>query len=206
VQAGSGLAFALFLALHLLNTLLAPLGPATYDALQVNLRAIYQQPIIEFGLVFLSLLLHLVCGSIRARRRAKRTRWPRIRWQRRAGWVLALLVIGHTLATRGASLVYGVWPGFEGIAFSLHWIPGYFYPYYLLFGLAAAYHGGLGLLSAARVLGWRPPQMSARRGWIALTGFALLLLAALLAFGGVLFPLEDPMTSAYAHLYTGDEE
>lgn len=204
-QAGSGLAFALFAIVHLVNTLLAPFGAATYDSVQGALRAVYQEPWVELGLVLGSFLVHLGCGVARARRRPKR-RGGANRWRRRSGWLLVVIVTGHSLATRGPSLVYDVWPGFEGIAFSLHWMPGYFYPYYLLFGLAAAYHGGLGIVRALRVFSGR--RLAARPahgllGGVALLFFAAALLLALLAFGGVLFEVADPLNNAYARLYTG---
>ncbi len=214
VQAGSGLVFAIFVVAHLLNTLLAPLGAATYDGVQSTLRGVYQAPWVEIGLLLGSFLVHLLSGVLRARRRTRR-RPGAGRWQRRCGWLLVLVVIGHSLATRGASLAYDVWPGFEGVAFSLHWLPGFFYPYYLLFGLAAAYHGGLGILRAARVFGLRPRASGGaggrgrlglgRPGWSALAGFGLLLLAALLAFGGAFFRVENPLNNPYARLYTGAE-
>jgi len=209
-QAGSGLVFAIFVVAHLINTLLAPLGAATYNSVQGAMRAIYQDPWVEIGLLLGSLLVHLGCGVLRARRRPK-GRPGAHRWQRQSGWVLVVIVIGHSLATRGPSLAYDVWPDFEGVAFSLHWFPSYFYPYYLLFGIAAAYHGGLGILRAARVFGWRPKDRSEsaglrglrRAGWIALISFSIALLVSLLAFGGVLFEVENPLNHAYARLYTG---
>jgi succinate dehydrogenase hydrophobic anchor subunit len=209
-QAGSGLVFALFLIAHLVNTLLAPFGAASYDGVQGAMRAVYQEPWVELGLLFGSLLVHVGCGAARARRRPK-GRGGANRWQRRSGWLLVVIVFGHSLATRGASLVYDVWPGFEGIAFSLHWLPGFFYPYYLLFCLAAAYHGGLGIVRALRIFGGRRlggRRLGGRRahgrlGWLALLLFAVALLVALLAFGGVLFEVADPLNNAYARLYTG---
>ena len=209
-QAGSGSVFAVFVVAHLLNTFLAPFGAGTYDGFQGALQAVYQEPWVEIGLLLGSFLVHLGCGVLRARRRTKR-RADANRWQRRSGWVLVVIVIGHSLATRGASLVYDVWPGFEGDAFSLHWLPGFFYPYYLLFGLAAAYHGGIGLLRAARVFGWRPKNRShagsrgalRRVGGVALICFGVVLLISLLAFGGVFFEVENPLNNAYARLYTG---
>ncbi len=214
VQAGSGLLFAIFVVAHLLGTLLAPFGAATYDGVQSTLRAVYQEPWVEISLLLGSFLVHIVSGAIRARRRPKRRPGPS-RWQRRSGWLLVLIVLGHTLATRGPSLAYGIWPGFEGVAFSLHWFPSYFYPYYLLISLAAAYHGGLGILRAVRVFGLRPRTSVGaggrgrfglgRRGWVALSAFGVLLLVALLAFGGVFFEVENPLNNPYAHLYTGGE-
>jgi hypothetical protein len=49
IQAASGLVFAAFAGLHLLNQWLAPLGPAVYDGFQAAARRVYQQPALELG-------------------------------------------------------------------------------------------------------------------------------------------------------------
>ncbi|MCB9701079.1 MAG: hypothetical protein H6711_04250 [Myxococcales bacterium] len=203
VQALSGLTFALFLGVHLVNVLLAPFGPALHDAVQGSLRAAYQAPPVELVVVLGALVVHVSTGVMRARRRQHAVRNQATRWQRRLGWGLVVIVFGHTLATRGPSLVYGVWPEFAGISFSLNWLPAWFYPYYLAFGLAAAFHGGLGVLRALRLLGWRPATPGRRGAALLLGALAVLLLVALLAYGGVLFPIADPMANDYAKLYLG---
>ena len=219
IQAGSGLVFALFLGLHLANTLLAPLGPETYDGVQRWLRIAYQQPLIEFGFVLAPFLVHIASGVARARRRPKGKKGKKgkkgmkgksVRWQRRAGWFLAVVVVMHTIAVRGPSLLYGVWLGFEGVAYSLQWVPGYFYPYYLIFGLAAAYHGGAGLVRVFRLFVRRSSGFRHRSavwrlvGRLLLLACGLLLGLALLAFGGQIFAIEDPSTGDYARLIRGE--
>ena len=215
IQAASGLVFAIFLGLHLANTLLAPFGPATYNGVQGWLQRAYQQPVIELFLVLASLLAHIASGVARARRRPRATdkkigKRARVRWQRRAGWLLVVVVFMHTIATRGPSLFYGVWLGFEGVAYSIQWLPGYFYPYYFLFGVAAAYHGGAGLVRALQIF-VRPWSGARRRlgawrllGRVLLLAFGLLLGLALLALGGQIFAIEDPSTSDYARLLRGE--
>ena len=69
------------------------------------------------------------------------------RLQRYSAIVLLVFIVGHVVATRGSSLIYDVWPGFDAIAFTMIWVPAYFIPYYTLFSVAALYHlvNGLGV-------------------------------------------------------------
>ena len=140
IQAATGLLFAAFLGLHLINTWLAALGPAIYDGLQGALRAIYQFAPIE-ALLLAALSVHLVVGLLRLVTEPKRVLNRRARWHRYAGFFLLVFIGGHILAVRGASWFYDVYPGFAGLAFSLEAVPGYFYPYYFLLGVAGFYHG-----------------------------------------------------------------
>lgn len=159
VQAASGALFALFLAVHLGNTMLAALGPATYDAAQGQLRAVYQVPAIEVALVVGPLVVHVVASVWRVLRRRRlgqpSPRAVRTRLQRYSAVVLLVFIVGHVVATRGASLIFGVWPGFDAIAFTMVWTPAYFIPYYTLFSVAALYHLINGLAVAMPRLGVR---------------------------------------------------
>lgn len=202
VQAWSGLTFGAFLALHLFNVLLAVLGPAAHDRVQGALRGAYQAPPVELVVVALALVLHVGAGVWRARRRARATTDARTRLHRRLGWALAVIVVGHVAATRGPSLLLGIWPGFAGVSFTLHWLPEVFYPYYFAFGLMGAAHLGIGVARSVRLLTRRALPGSRRAGVIGLALFAAALLLALLAYGGRLFPVPDPMTGEYARLYT----
>jgi succinate dehydrogenase/fumarate reductase cytochrome b subunit len=203
-QAASGLAFALFLGLHLANNLLAPLGLASYAAVQGVLRVYYQFPLVEVVLVVGAAIVHVTCGVLRARARRRRGQVIRdagVRRHRRLGWALAVIVVLHFLATRGIGLLFGVEVGFGAVAFSLADTPAFFYPYYLFFGAAAAYHGGIGAVRAARSLGLRA-ALPGRRAGILFAVYVVLLAVALLAFGGRLFPVGDPLSSDYARVYT----
>jgi succinate dehydrogenase/fumarate reductase cytochrome b subunit len=202
-QAASGLAFGVFTFVHLVNQWLAPLGPAAYDGFQAAARAAYQQPAVEIGLVALPLLVHVVAGVRRMRLRGRRGGW-RMRLHRLSGYALLAVIFGHVLATRGPSLALGFHPGFAGIAFSLWWLPGVFFVYYTLFGAAALYHGLNGTLLAVHALGLRRDASlpGGRLGLAApvAVGSALLVLA-LLAFAGRLFPIEDPTQNPYARMW-----
>lgn len=131
-QAASGAAFALFLLVHLVNTMVAVAGPAAYDGVQGELRAVYQVPPIEIAVVIGPLVVHIVSSVWRMVRRRRLgqpgPRATRSRLQRWSAIVLLVFIGGHTFATRGASLLYEVWPGFDAIAFTMLWVPAYFIP------------------------------------------------------------------------------
>ncbi len=183
VQAASGAAFALFLVVHLGNTMVAMAGPAAYDAVQAPLRAVYQVPPVEVALVVVPLVVHIVASVWRVLRRRRLgqagPRPLRSRLQRYSAGVLLLFIAGHVLATRGASLIFGVWPGFDAIAFTMVWNPAYFIPYYTLFAVAALYHLINGLAVGLPRLGVR------RFAWLR-TGRAV---AGLVAVGAALLVL-----------------
>lgn len=206
IQAVSGALFALFLLTHLVNQMLAALGPAAYDGAQRLLRRGYQAPVLEIFLVLFPLLVHAVAGVLRMlRRRARQQRLPTAlasRLHRLSGIVLLIFFIGHVMATRGASLVYKVYPEFSGIAFTLRWVPAYFFPYYTVFAIAGLYHTVYGLGIALPVLGIRslstlrrPPLLIP----LAALG-SILLIVGMLGFGGALFDVGRPEQSAYARL------
>ncbi len=113
------------------------------------------------------------------------------------------MILGHIAAVRGASLAFGVFPEFEGVAFSLWWLPWNFYPYYLLFVLCALYHGLHGASIALSTLGHPLPDR-VRQGWgfwLPVGCFAVLLVGAVIAFGGRLFPIPDPTDNDYARMW-----
>ncbi len=160
-QAASGALFALFLTGHLVNMMLAAIGPAVFDAAQGQLQRVYHVPPLEVALVAAPLGVHVVSSVWRMvrRRRAgqEQPRAVRTRLQRYSAVVLLVFIGGHVLATRGASLIYGVFPGFAGVAFTMVWQPALFIAYYTLFSVAALYHLIHGLTVAAPRLGLRAP-------------------------------------------------
>lgn len=205
LQAITGLIFATFVAVHLLNTWLAGLGPAAYDGVQVALRQVYQFIFVEV-LILSALLVHVVAGVMRLVKEPKRTLTIRARVHRYAGFFLMLVILGHILAVRGSSMFFDVYPGFAGLAFSIEFLPGFFYPYYLLLGVAGFYHAlnGSGIaLQRLRGrlggLGWRfvLPQ---RRLALASSVAALVMVVSLLGFGGVWFDVGDVASSDFARL------
>jgi len=206
VQVVSGTMFSLFLLAHLFNQMLAALGAAPYDAAQRALRQGYQSPPVELALVLLPLLVHAAAGILRLwRRRIQGPRGPvslAARLHRISGIILLIFFIGHVTATRGASLIYGVFPEFAGVAFTLRWVPAYFWPYYTSFALAGLYHAVYGLSVALPVLGLRGGAGLRRPALlvplVSVLGLALVL--GLLSLGGILRDVGQPELSPYARL------
>lgn len=206
-QAGSGALFALFLLGHLANTVTAMAGPQTYDAVQGQLRAVYHVPPIEVALVGAPLLAHIVSSvwrMLRRRRLGQPTpRAVRTRLQRWSAIVLLIFIGGHVLATRGASLLYDVWPGFDAIAFTMLWMPAYFIPYYTLFSIAALYHLINGLVVGLPRLGVRPPaclRTDRAIAGLSIVG-AVLLVLGVAGFAGAFENVrEAAVNSSYARL------
>jgi succinate dehydrogenase/fumarate reductase cytochrome b subunit len=206
VQAASGAIFAVFALLHLLNQMVAALGPAAYDRVQRGLRRAYQAPVLELVLVIAPLLVHVGAAVTRMLRRRIRHQRPARDWparlHRASGLFLLVFILGHVTATRGASLVYSVYPEFAGVAFTLQWVPAYFYPYYLLLGLAGFYHAIHGLRVALPVLGVRLPAAALRRrALVAVVAVgSLLLVAGWLGFTGLWQDVSAARQSPYAQL------
>ena len=201
VQRASGLVFLCFLLVHLLNTSLAVLGPDTYNGYQRAARSVYQHPLYELFLIFTPLLMHLCCGLWRIwKSRVAMSQMPfSRRLHRYAGVFLAVAVIGHIAATRGPSLFFGIYPEFEGLAFTFQWLPAYFYPYYAVFAAAALYHVWFGLRSMPKPKMANLPALAfASRLLPILAGMAIMV--ALLALGGQLFPVNDASDTEFAQL------
>ncbi|AKF06409.1 hypothetical protein [Sandaracinus amylolyticus] len=204
VQAISGATFATFALAHLVNVLLAPI-PGAFDAVASWMRPIYTHPLIEFGVMLVPLVVHVVVGVMLAldrRRRgtaAKPDVWARAhRW---SGWFLATVIVGHTAAERGIALAYGIVTGGPSVSFALWWQPVFFYPYFLLLGSAGLYHTLFGLSRAARLLGVRVPRVSARARPLAAGALVASVVLAIVAWGGWLNDVGDPTDNDYARVY-----
>ena len=204
VQAVSGLLFSLFVLVHLINTALAVLGADLYDGFQTAARSVYQSPLLELALIG-TLVVHIVSGILRmrARRRSKAKPPLRLRLHRYASYYLAIFIFGHIGATRLPALLADAPPFFGGVSFSMHFAPWWFYPYYALLGIAGLYHAFYGIPVALGVMGVRAPQFI-RRGagfWVPVGAGAGVIIAALLAFGGFLYEIDDPFDNDYARAY-----
>ncbi|MDH3643444.1 MAG: hypothetical protein OES38_15180 [Gammaproteobacteria bacterium] len=201
LQAGTGLLFAVFVAVHLANTWLAAFGPGAYDGVQGALRTVYQFMPLE-ALLLAALLVHIVVGVMRIVTEPRRTLDLRGKLHRYAGFFLLVVIAGHVLAVRGPSWFFDVYPAFAGLAFSLDYLPGYFYPYYFLLGMAGFYHALNGVGIATRRLGMVASlgSLSTRSVAVASGACGLGLLAGLLGLGGVFFDVGDVQSSAFAQL------
>lgn len=201
LQAASGVLFAGFLSVHLANTWLAAFGPSAYDGLQSLGRQVYQWLPVEIVLLT-AVAVHMVVGVARIVREPKRHLNLRARMHRYSGFFLLLVITGHVLAVRGPSWFFGIYPGFQGLAFTVDYLPGVFYPYYFVLGLAGFYHGCNGLGIALQRLApsgpLRPLSGRALAAVSALAGIAMI--GALLGLGGVLFQLSDVYRSEFAAL------
>lgn len=203
-QAVAGALFFVFLVLHLSNTLLAGFGAETYNSYQRAVRTIYQHPILELVLVVGPLIVHIISGLwlYLLRKKWQINQTLRYRVQTWAGLFLVLVVFGHMLATRGISFWYGAFPEFQGVAFSIWWIPGYFYPYYFLLFMAGLYHGSMGAATLLRRGGIIQSTSSKWLPFCVGTFGTAGVIAALLGFGGVLFEIDDPRDNDYARQYS----
>ena len=198
VQAVTGLIFAVFVVVHLMNTWLAGISAERYDAAQQALRQLYQFAPVE-ALLLSALAVHIVVGLMRWRSDPGRGTSLRARWHRYAGVFLLIVIGGHIFAVRGPSWFADIYPGFAGLAFSLDYVPGYFYPYYFLLGLAGFYHMANGTGIALARLGVRA-HLSGRILWSGTALAAGLGMLSLLGMGGVLYDVGDPTDSEFGQL------
>lgn len=198
VQAVSGVVFAVFVFVHLLNTWLAATGAAIYNGFQGAVRLAYQAPLIE-ALLLSALVVHIITGITRIVREPKRQLTTRARWHRYAGFFLLFFIGGHIFAVRGPSWFAGVYPGFEGLAFSIDFAPYYFFPYYFLLGVAGFYHATNGVSVALGRLGV-PLGISGSALRTSTAVAAVLMVTALLGFAGAFFDVGDVYNSEFAKL------
>lgn len=188
VQAVSGLAFAVFLAMHLATTVSALGGPVSYDGTLASLRAVYRShPVVELLLIGTSATVHIACAILQILRRRKTGPHPTpplpLRLHRWSGYFLMIVIVGHVFATRVMPALAGAPDGgadFSYLAFSVLAWPFFIGPYYFVLGVAGATHLGLGLGYAAAALIPRCFGPAARR-----TSIATAALAGGLVFAGV---------------------
>lgn len=202
IQAQTGVVIAIFLTLHLANTIAGIGGEATYDGVQRIVRYVYQNPVAEI-LVLLAIVVHIGVGIRRARLRTATTATtPRVRLHRYAAYFLTLAIVGHVGATRLPSVLYDIHVGFRALSFTLDHYPVIFIPYYIVLALAGLYHGMHGVYLALGTLGVRVP-VGLRKGPgfnvpVVFLGAALVL--GLFSIGGFFFAIHDPLDNDYARL------
>lgn len=168
VQGCSALAFAIFLVPHLLNTMMALLGPEVYQSAQLTFRAWYHSVVGE-AVVLGSLAVHVVASlSIACHRwwfrpsvrespspvpspSSQFPTYSRHALHRASGYVVLCFVFGHVYSCR----FDGPPPEYEGLAHVLqHRTLRYlFLPYLVVFGAAGVVHTLLGLSGAVRLSG-----------------------------------------------------
>ena len=198
IQAASGAVFALFVAIHLVNTALAAFGVTACDTYQEAVRGIYQAFVIEV-LLLSALVVHIACGVTRMIQERGRVLNTRAKWHRYSGLFLMVFIGGHIMAVRGPSWFYGIYPGFEGLAFSIDFAPYYFFPYYFLLGVAGFYHALNGLSIGLPRLNLRlriESPILLRATAVA----SVVMMAALLGLAGVWTDVGAPYDSEFAKL------
>lgn len=195
IQAATGLAFALFLVVHIANTVAALAGPGAYDRALAVLRLGYQRPIVEL-LLLTTLAAHIGAGLWRyfAFHRGRPVKQPTTRWHRWAGRALAAVVVVHVLATRGPAWVFGLTVDMSFVAYSLEHAGWFYYPYYIALFAVGCFHLLRGVQVATASLGLELPRrwlrMSTRSSRWAIGLSAVLAAAALMAIGGVLWTID----------------
>lgn len=184
---------SLFVGLHLMNQMAAVGGPDVYTPLQRLIRPLYQFPLIELTVVIGPMLLHVAVGvalAWRRRRQPAPSSW-RLRLHRYSGRVLALFLLGHVIATRGPSLVFGVFPEFEGIALTMIVLPELFYPYYVLFGVAGVVHGVFGVALALPSLAGIRGVFAGRAVVVVSAVVGAAVVAGVFGFGGAFVAIDE---------------
>lgn len=203
VQAVAGALFSIFVLLHLSNIALAPFGIEAFNAYQRVIRTFYQQPVIELIIVIGPLLAHVIAGIwlfVLRHGQPPKQRPLLARMHSWAGCFLLLVIFGHIAAVRGPSFFADVFPEFQGLAFSLWYLPYYFYPYYFLLALAGFYHATNGL----RTLAARKGVVIGRSVQTNATIVAAIWVAvSLLSLGGVLVQVDNPADNDFARLLGG---
>lgn len=202
-QIGSAVAFLPFLLIHLSNTVLGIFGPQTYMQFQSATQLIYQTPFVETLFVLAPLLIHMLSGLSlllinRHRQKHSALHYRLHTW---TGLFLALLILGHVAATRGLPWANDFHAGFAGVAFSLWWMPWYFYPYYFLLFMTASYHALNGSNMLAKRLFSRGLFTSTHHLQVVMFFAAIMISTALLSFGGHLRDNPDPRDNDFARLY-----
>lgn len=167
LQAASGLAFGLFLALHFRSHYANIQGlDQGLSALQ-KVRGVYQRPIVELCLVA-TVLLHMTSNTILYLNRSKVDSTKKkdggkepagsmeLKAHRIAGIILALSIFGHVYATRIASLMTLDDPSlfdYRLIKMTNEYYPANLFAVYLvIFGMAANWHLLFGVRSALATL------------------------------------------------------
>lgn len=194
----SGAVLALFLIVHLANHLLLLQGPATHLAAMEALRVVYRWPPAE-ALLLACVVVQVVTGVIRLRRRPGVPVPAMARPARLAGMYLLFFLFAHTLAVLGARGILKLDSNLYFAAAGLHVWPFtlYFAPYYTLAVAAICIHLGSAL---APRLGAR--SLAARKAAIGVACAAGLALGAVIvaAMAGSDVPIPADYTALFRDL------
>jgi len=201
MQAASGLVFATFLFLHLINSISSHKGQVFYDTVQSKFRLYYQNPFVEIVIVLGSLLIHFLSNILLFYLRnenkpekipdSKLSSGSASKYQRYSGLVLAVIVGLHATFTRILPYLHGQIADFQTVSFTVEIFPIIFYPYYIFYGINAIYHLSHGFLQSTQVLGLRTgnwvkeTQSISFKIFVAIASLAII--SAVMAFGGIYY-------------------
>lgn len=205
LQLISGLACGFFLLLHGLTVAALIVDPGAFDQALFVLRQLYRPTeLAEALLVWTPLTLHLLATLAVAfeRRQAREVPTASVRWLRRSGTLLLVLLGAHVLVARILPALDGYSASAAYVAFAVeNW--GWVLPYYLLLAVSGAFHAGMG---AAVALGEQGVLRAGLRSqaiagltWSVILGLALLVGVGRVALDA---PNMDPsFYSSYQRLY-----
>jgi len=142
----SGALLGLFLVFHLANQMLLLRGPSTHLATMEALRLVYRWPPVE-ALLLTCVVVQIVTGLMRLRRRSGRPAPTVAKPARLAGLYLLYFLAVHTLAVLGARGLLKLDTNLYFAAAGLHVWPYtlYFVPHYVLAVTAVFVHLGSAL-------------------------------------------------------------
>jgi len=190
----SGLAFATFLFLHLINSISSHKGQAFYDTVQSKFRLYYQNPFVEIVIVLGSLLIHFLSNILLFYLRNVNKiadSGSASKYQRYSGLVLTVIVGFHATFTRILPYLHGQIADFQTVSFTVEIFPIIFYPYYIFYGINAIYHLSHGFLQSTQVLGLRTGNWVKETQSISFKIFvviaSLAIISAVMAFGGIYY-------------------
>lgn len=173
----------IFIALHVFNTVIAPLATRSVPASESYLlltRPVYQSPYLEHAVLTVPIVSHVLSGlalrSIRAVRRARfygaepgyrrylYNLWPAVSRQAQLGYLLAPLLGTHVLVNRVAPVIVDGGSSGVGLGYVAHGIarrPLFWNLFYPVFVAAGVWHfvGG-----CAAWMGWRVTTARRERG------------------------------------------
>ncbi|MDP2434541.1 MAG: hypothetical protein Q8P67_02235 [archaeon] len=200
----SGMLFGVFVGVHLYNLALGLFGGEEYDTFQETAAGWYQLPWMEVANL-VTLCVHVVSsltlyfkGSSLPRSRSLRSQLHRL-----TGFVLLFLIGGHVMFTRVLPYFYGIRVGFSGVAFTFQNNFLLFFPYYLVYASAGAYH-----LLNALFINIAPATTGAsglfglwnKAFWTIFLALEAVFVAALLSLSGFNYPIQDHSNSPYAQM------
>jgi hypothetical protein len=167
LSAASGLAFGVFLVMHLMSHYMLNIGFEVAHITMIKFRSFYQNPLFEAALI-VSLGTHMYANTMlymkRSKINAKSKKEPgskgpegtaELTAHRMAGYYLSLSIFGHVVATRLGSVLMLSDPSMYDYTFLKPPFDGFtlLFPLYLcIFGVAGGWHLIYGTRSALAIL------------------------------------------------------